>query len=131
MKVAEPDLRCPSSSQSGDRSCNRTRASTGTEGHALDPRMTPSNIAQAAWALKSLLIFGAVAVVAARPKTAATAIMVSAVRMNRRPFLREPHTSSQTRSARYSSAMQILPSSLTIVARRSRALGSDVLGFPR
>ena len=70
----------PSSSQVPETSCNRPRASIGTEGHALDPRITPSRMACAVWEITGFKV-GAVAVVAASAMTAAKAAVLITVRM--------------------------------------------------
>jgi len=73
-------LHRPSSSQVPETSCNRPRASIGTEGHALDPRITPSRTACAVWEITGFKV-GAVAVVAASAMTAAKAAVLITVRM--------------------------------------------------
>ena len=72
--------RLSSSSQVPETSCNRPRASIGTEGHALDPRITPSRMACAVWEITGFKV-GAVAVVAASAMTAAKAAVLITVRM--------------------------------------------------
>ena len=58
-------------------SCNRPRASTGTEGHALDPRITPSRTACAVLEITGLFKLGDAAVVAASAIAADKPVLIT------------------------------------------------------